>query len=70
MSVSLIIFIVLHLLAFVFFIEALRRISHRNKEYPLEETSRTLPFGFFKLRYVVILYIIWRVRIFIKTRTR
>jgi hypothetical protein len=58
MSVSLIIFIIIHITVFVFFIESLRRSAGRNKEYPLDETHETLPFGFIRLRHVVILYIL------------
>lgn len=57
MSASLIIFIIIHVLAFAFFAETLRRIAMKHREYPLEDTERTLPFGFLKLRYVLIFYI-------------
>ena len=58
MSVSLIIFIVIHLLALIFFAETMRRITLKHREYPLEDDERTLPFGFLKLRYVLIFYIV------------
>jgi len=57
MSVSLIIFIIIHVLAFAFCAETMRRIAMKHREYPLEDTERTLPFGFLKLRYVLIFYI-------------
>lgn len=58
MSLSLIIFIIIHLVVLAFFIESLRRIAYRAKEYPLEDNRNTMPFAFIKLRYIVILYII------------
>ena len=57
MPIRLIIFIIVHLAALVYFIEMLRRVVKRTKEYNLKDTSQTLPFGFVRLRYVVILYI-------------
>ena len=57
MSISLIIFIIIHLVTLAFFVETLRRVFQRVQEYPLEENSRTLPFGSFRLRYVIVLYI-------------
>jgi len=39
-------------------VELLRRVAHRHKEYPLDETKETLPFGFLKLRYVILIFII------------
>ena len=57
MPIRLIIFIILHLAALIYFIEMLRRIVKRTKEYDLKDTSQRLPFGFVRLRYVVILYI-------------
>lgn len=63
MSISLIIFIVIHVIVFAYVVEMLRRIAHRNREYPLDETRSTLPFGFLKLRYMVIFiiitYVLW-----------
>jgi len=58
MAGSLLVFIIIHLVALVYFIEMLRRISNKSKEYSLNEDSRTLPFGFVRLRYVVIAYIL------------
>ncbi|MFH1012192.1 MAG: hypothetical protein V1760_00375 [Candidatus Peregrinibacteria bacterium] len=58
MSLSLIFFIVIHIFALAFFMEALRRIHQRTKEYPLEDTSETIPFGLVRLRHVVFLYIL------------
>lgn len=58
MSVNFILFIVIHLAAFTYFIEMLRRTYKRAHEYELEDTSETLPFGFVRLRHVVVLYII------------
>ena len=58
MSVSFIIFIIIHVAILVFFVEVLRRTAIRAREYPLEDTRETLPFGFIRLRYVVILYIL------------
>ena len=63
MSLSLIIFIGIHIVVFAYAVEMLRRVAHRHREYPLDETRDTLPFGFLKLRYVIILllitYAIW-----------
>ena len=58
MSISFIIFIVIHLLVFVYVAEMLRRIAHRHNEYPLSETKSTVPFGFLRLRYVIFLLIL------------
>jgi len=58
MSISLIAFIIIHILVFAYVVELLRRIAHRHREYPLDETSETIPFGFLRLRYVVILFIL------------
>ncbi|MBN1258985.1 hypothetical protein JXA05_04490 [Candidatus Peregrinibacteria bacterium] len=58
MSVSFIIFIIIHICILVFFVESLRRIAKRAHEYPLDETPETLPFGFLKLRHIIILYFI------------
>ncbi|MBN2096120.1 hypothetical protein JW752_01840 [Candidatus Peregrinibacteria bacterium] len=57
MSAPLIIFIFIHLVIFAFFVETLRRVHKRASEYGLEDTRETLPFGFVRLRYVVILYV-------------
>lgn len=57
MKGQLILFITIHLVAMIYFIEVLRRVSNKSKEYILNEDSRTLPFGFVRLRYVVIAYI-------------
>jgi len=63
MSISYIIFIIIHLFVFSFVVEMLRRLAMRHREYPLDETRETLPFGFLRLRHIVILflagYIIW-----------
>ena len=58
MSVSLVIFIIIHITVFAFFIESLRRTAGRSREYPLDETHETLPFGFIRLRHVIVLYIL------------
>jgi predicted secreted protein len=58
MSISLIIFIIIHVLVFAFVVEMIRRIASKNKEYPLDETKETLPFGFLRLRYVILTFII------------
>lgn len=58
MSISLIIFIIIHLGVFTFMVEMLRRLAVRNREYPLDETRETLPFGFLKLRHLVTIFII------------
>lgn len=39
-------------------VEMLRRLSIRHREYPLDETRATLPFGFLKLRHLVVIFII------------
>ncbi len=56
MSVNLIIFIIIQLIAFIYFLEAMRRIRQRSKEYPLQDTRATLPFGFIRLRHAVTFY--------------
>ncbi|MBU0577707.1 hypothetical protein KJ742_00490 [Patescibacteria group bacterium] len=58
MSVSFIIFTVIHIAVLAFFVELLRRTAIRAREYPLEDTSETIPFGILKLRYIIILYIL------------
>ena len=58
MSATLVIFIIIHVFSLGFLFESLRRTVHRIREYPLEETSKTLPFGKLRLRHVVILYIV------------
>lgn len=58
MSFSLVLFIIIQLAALIFFLEMLRRVHKRINEYYLKENKRTLPFGFVRLRYVIIIYII------------
>ncbi|MBN2306793.1 hypothetical protein JXD20_02310 [Candidatus Peregrinibacteria bacterium] len=58
MSISFIIFIIIHLGVFAYVVELLRRLAMRHREYPLDENRDTLPFGFLKLRYVVVMFII------------
>jgi len=58
MPINLIIFIVVHILVFSFVVEMLRRVAHRNKEYPLNESKETLPFGFLRLRYIITFFIL------------
>lgn len=58
MSISLIIFIIIHLTIFAFVVEMLRRVAYRHREYPLDETRDSLPFGFLRLSHIVILLII------------
>jgi hypothetical protein len=58
MSTNLIIFIVIQLSALIYFVELLRRIYIRTKEYELKETRLTLPFGFLRLRHILVLYIL------------
>lgn len=58
MSISLIIFIIIHLFVLSFVAEMMRRLAMRHREYPLDETRETMPFGFLRLRYIVTLFII------------
>lgn len=58
MSISLIIFIIIHLAVLSFVAEMMRRLSVRHREYPLDETRETLPFGFLRLRYIVVMFIV------------
>lgn len=58
MSINFIIFIIIHLGVFAYTVEMLRRLAIRHREYPLDETRETLPFGFLKLRHVVVMFII------------
>ncbi len=58
MSIKLILFIIVQLSALIYFVELLRRIYIRSREYELRETRHTLPFGFLRLRHVIILYIL------------
>lgn len=57
MSAKLVIFIIVQMGALIYFIEMMRRVAKRAKEYDLKDTRETLPFGFVRLRYIVILYI-------------
>lgn len=56
MSISFIIFIVIHILALAYFLETIRRVRHRAKEYPLTESKETVPFGLIRLGHAVVLY--------------
>ena len=58
MSISLIIFIIIHLFVLSFVAEMMRRLAMRHREYPLDETRETLPFGFLRLRYIVVMFIL------------
>lgn len=58
MPTRLLFFIILHVLALAYFLETLRRVRQRAKEYPLEDTRVTMPFGMVRLRHVVTLYIL------------
>ncbi|MBU1017855.1 hypothetical protein KKA33_02380 [Patescibacteria group bacterium] len=58
MSATLVIFVFIHLIVFAFFVENLRRVHKRASEYELSETRNTLPFGFVRLRHIVILYVV------------
>ena len=58
MYIDLILFIVLQLIAFLFFAETIRRVIRRAREFPLKEDASTLPFSFVRLRHVVIFYIV------------
>lgn len=58
MPFKFLLFIIIHLIAFIYFIEMLRRLFKRAHEYELEDTQETLPFGFVRLRHVVIAYIL------------
>jgi len=53
-----IIFIIIQASALAYFVEALRNIGKRAKEYPLKESKRTLPFGIIKLRHAVFSFIL------------
>jgi hypothetical protein len=57
MTFRLILFIIIQLAALIFFIEMLRRVSKRVNEYDLEDNPKTLPFGFIRLKHIVVLYI-------------
>ena len=58
MSISLIIFIGIHIVVLSYVFELLRRLRRKVREYPLEDTRETIPFGLIRLRHVVIIYII------------
>ncbi|PIZ70933.1 hypothetical protein COY07_05895 [Candidatus Peregrinibacteria bacterium CG_4_10_14_0_2_um_filter_43_11] len=58
MLISFIFFILIHVFALVYFMEVIRRVRHRAKEYSLKDSTRTLPFGFVRLRYIIILYVV------------
>ena len=57
MSTTLILFITIHLVALVYFVEQLRRVHLRSREYELREDRFSLPFGFVRLRHVIVFYI-------------
>ncbi len=52
------IFIFIHLVVFVFFVETLRRVYKRFSEYNLEDKRETIPFGLVRLRHIVVLYVV------------
>lgn len=58
MTTNLIIFILVQMAALVFFVETIRRVNKRASEYELKDTRRTIPFGFIRLRHIVVLYIL------------
>lgn len=58
MSTKLILFITIHLGALVYFVELMRRVLLRSREYDLKEARTTLPFGFIRLRHIIIAYIL------------
>ena len=58
MSTKLILFITIHLGALIYFVELMRRILLRSREYDLKESRTTLPFGLIRLRHIIILYIL------------
>jgi len=58
MSTQLILFITIQVSALIYFVEMLRRVWVRSREYELKENPSTMPFGFIRLRYIIILYII------------
>ena len=58
MSFSFIIFIIIQLIALAYVIEMMRRIIQRAGEYPMEETARSLPFTFLRLRHVIIIFFV------------
>lgn len=58
MSASLIIFILIHIVALSFLVEALRRLLKLYRQYPLKESRQTLPFGFLRVRHIVIIYVL------------
>ena len=57
MTFRLILFIIIQLAALIYFIEMLRRVSKRANEYGLKDSKETLPFGFIRLKHVIILYV-------------
>lgn len=61
MSFKFILFVLIQLLAFIFFLEMLRRVYKRATEYHLKDDRSTLPFGFIRLRYIMILYVLFYV---------
>lgn len=58
MTFSFGLFITFHVLVLIFVVESLRRIWRHKRELNLAEDPRTLPFGFVRLRHVIILYIV------------
>jgi len=58
MSFTIILFIIVHLVALIYFVEVLRRVFKKAREYTLKDTPVTLPFGFIRLRHVAILYVL------------
>ena len=59
MSAELVSFIFIHAISLAFFVEVLRRTAKRANEYELKETAQTLPFGFVRLRHLVIVYVLF-----------
>ncbi len=58
MSFNLILFIVVQLATLTFFIEMLRRVHTRATEYGLKDNKNTVPFGFVKLKHIIVLYVL------------
>ena len=57
MTAKLILFFIIHLAALVYFVEMLRRMAIKSREYELKENRQSMPFGFIRLRHIVLLYV-------------
>lgn len=57
MTFSLGLFITFHIFVLIFVVESLRRVWQHKHQLNMPENPRALPFGFLRLRHVIIFFI-------------